>query len=393
MAQVSLVYSLRGQIRNGSEDFIDFYAGGKIVATGNASRLYDLAYQSRVEGIAAGRPDSKNILPFVHPPYFAVWMAPIGMIPYPAAYYVWWFCDQCFFWLALFFIDRAVGGSTLRPERIACAGLFFLPVAIAFWQGQDSLLTLFLFSLAYLFLSRGRAGLAGVTLGLAAFKPQLPLLMLAVLVFTWRGKLRLTAGFVLTVLAQIGIAAAVLGWRLVAGYPKALASITATFDESRYDFNSMPNLWGLLHFLFAGRLPHNALLGILIALSAVLIATTILVLRSRNAQMQSDQLRYAFATVCVVLCAYHGHFHDMSLLLLPLLLTWSWLSGQSVHGLRWRLLAYGVALGFLGGLAVLPAPRLLAPEFACAALILWGLLLLNLIAPVRVTAEVPALAE
>jgi len=83
----------------------------------------------------------------------------------------------------------------------------------------------------------------------------------------------------------------------------------------------------------------------------------------------------------------------MSLLLLPLLLTWSWLSGQSVHGLRWRLLAYGVALGFLGGLAVLPAPRLLAPEFACAALILWGLLLLNLIAPVRVTAEVPALAE
>lgn len=389
-AQVSLLYTLREPIRKGSEDFIDFYAGGRIVATGNASRLYDLAFQAQVEGIATGQPNSSKILPFVHPPYFAVWLAILGVFPYPAAYYIWWGCNLCFFWLALFLIDRALGGSTLRPERIACAGLFFLPVAIAFWQGQDSLLVLFLFSVAYLFLSRGRAGLAGVALGLAAFKPQLALLMLVVLMFTWRDKRRLMAGFVLTCLAQLGIAAAVLGWRVLAGYPKALASITAAFDESRYDFNSMPNLWGLLHFLLAGRLPHSTLMGILIVLSVALLASTILVLRSLNAQMQSEQLRYAFATVCVVLTAYHGHFHDMSLLLLPLLLTWGWLDGTTVRGLRRRLLVYGVGLAFLGGILVLPLPRLLAPVFACAAIIFWGLLLWNLVAPEQATADIPA---
>jgi hypothetical protein len=380
-AQVGLLYSLRASIRKGSPDFIDFYAAGRIVASGNASRLYDLAYQAQIEGIAAGRSNSNYILPFVHPPYFALWMAIIGLLPYPAAYYVWWGCNQCFFWLALLVLDRALGGSTLRPERIACAGLLFLPVAVAFWQGQDSLLMLFLFSLAYFFLSRDRAGFAGAALGLATFKPQLPLLMVVVLVFTLRrGKRRMAAGFIFTCLAQIALAGSVLGWRVVAGYPKALASITAAFDESRYDFNTMPNLWGLLHLLFAGSLSHSALIGILFALSAALLVATILALRSRNAQTQSEQICFAFATVCVILTAYHGHFHDMSLMLLPLLLSWTWLAGRSVHGLNWRLLAFGVALPFLAGVAALQVPRLLAPALAGAALVFWGMLLWNLVA-------------
>src|SRR5580658_197179 len=219
LAQAALLYSTREKIRGGSPDFIDFYAGGRIVATGNGSHLYDLPFQAQIEAAAAGRSNANYILPFVHPPFFALWMVPLGLIPYPAAYYVWWICNQCFFWLTLLLIDRVLGGETLRPARVACAGLLFLPVIVAFWQGQDSVLNLFLYSLAYLFLSRGRAGLAGAVIGVAAFKPQLAMLMLVLLLFTSRGKLRLAAGFVLSCVVQVALAVAVLGWSLVASYP------------------------------------------------------------------------------------------------------------------------------------------------------------------------------
>jgi len=392
-AQAALLYSLREQIRKGAADFIDLYTGGRIVAAGHASRLYDLPYQAQIEATAAGRSNSNYILPFVHPPFFAVWLAPIGFMPYPAAYYVWWIGNQCFFWLSLLVIDRVLGGDTLGPARVACAGLLFLPVTIAFWQGQDSILSLFLFSLAYLLLSRGRAGLAGAVLGLAAFKPQLALLMLLLLLFTWRGKLRLAIGFIASCAAQVAIAIAVLGWPLVAGYPKALASITSTYDEAHFHPDSMPNLWGLLHLLLAGHMPLKALTAVNIVLSALLLLGTILALRSRNARMQPENLRYGLAAAAAFLTAYHGHFHDMSVLLLPLLFAWNWLAAKRPHGWNWRLLLLSVAVPFSGLLIAGFAARLLPPLFACAGLFFWAVLLFNLVAPAPVPAIAPSAAD
>jgi len=393
LAQVALLYSLREKIRGGSPDFIDFYAGGRIVATGNGSHLYDLPYQAQVEAAAAHRSNSIYILPFVHPPFYALWMAPIGLIPYPAAYYVWWGLNQCFFWLALLVIDRVLGGSSLRPARVACAGLLFLPVIVAFWQGQDSILNLFLFTLTYLLLSRERPALAGVVLGVTAFKPQLALLMLVLLLFTSRGKLRLAAGFVLSCLAQVVLAIAVLGWNLVASYPKALASITATYDETNFDPNSMPNLFGLLHLLLAGRLPHAALSAVNIVLSVLLVLGTILVLHNRNAQLQPENLRYGLVLIAAFLAAYHGHFHDMSVFLLPLLFAWNWLVARSTHSLDWRLLALSVALPFAGFLIAGEAPKFLPPIFACAGLFFWAMLMWNLVKSANAPAAIAAAAK
>jgi hypothetical protein len=393
LAQAALLYSTREKIRGGSPDFIDFYAGGRIVATGNGSHLFDLPFQAQIEAAAAGRSNANYILPFVHPPFFALWMVPLGLIPYPAAYYVWWICNQCFFWLTLLLIDRVLGGETLRPARVACAGLLFLPVIVAFWQGQDSVLNLFLFTLAYLLLSRGRAGLAGAVIGVAAFKPQLAMLMLVLLLFTSRGKLRLAAGFVLSCVVQVALAVAVLGWSLVASYPKALASVVATYEEKNFDPNSMPNLWGFLHFLLAPHLPHTVLAGVNIALSGLLLLGTIFALRSRNARMQPESLRYGLALIAAFLTAYHGHFHDMSVFLLPLLFAWHWLAARKLHGLDWRLLALSVAVPFAGLLIAGLNPKLLPPMLACAGLFFWAMLLWNLVTVSPAPVAAPAAAD
>ncbi len=52
----------------GSFDFACFYTGGVIVGQGNASKLYDLDEQARIEREVVNR---KSLLIFTHPPFEA----------------------------------------------------------------------------------------------------------------------------------------------------------------------------------------------------------------------------------------------------------------------------------------------------------------------------------
>lgn len=378
LVQLGFVYLLRDSIRRGFPDFISFYTAGKIVATGNGSRLYDLTLQQHIQGAYSIRSDAGSFLPFVHLPLFAVGLAILAWFPYLTAYYIWWCFNQCLFWASILLLDRALGGSTLRPERLAFAAVLFLPVTLNLCQGQDSLLTLFSFTLTYFLLSRKRPLLAGAALGLITFKPQLALLMFVLLVLTWRNKRRFTAGCLLGGLGQILLPAILLGWRAVASYPRFVTQFAAGVHKGRFDVNIMPNLRGILHFLLAGHMREFTVDGITAGLTALLLLSAIYVLRSRNAQAQPEELRFAFVIATTSLAAYHGFLHDLTLLLLPLLIVWNWLAATGVNGFRRSLLAAGIAPQFLGIVVAIALPSLMGPIFACASLLFWSALLWNL---------------
>lgn len=378
LVQLGFLYLLRDSIRRGFPDFISFYTAGKIVATGNGSHLYDLTLQQQIQGAFSIRTNADSFLPFVHLPLFAVGLAILAWFPYVTAYYIWWCFNQCLFWASILLIDRALGGSTLRPERLAFAAVLFLPVTLNLCQGQDSLLTLFSFTLTFFLLSRGRPLLAGAALGLITFKPQLALLMFVLLVLTSRSKRRFTAGCLLGGLGQILLPAILLGWRTLASYPRFVARFAAGVHNGRFDVNIMPNLRGILHFLLAGHTREFTVDGITAGLTALLLLFAIYVLRSRNAQAQPEELRFAFIIATTSLAAYHGFLHDLTLLLLPLLIVWNWLAATGVNGLRRGLLAAGIAPQFLGIVVAIEFPSLMGPIFACASLFFWAMLLWNL---------------
>ncbi len=378
LVQLGFVYLLRESIRRGFPDFISFYTAGKIVATGNGSHLYDLTLQQQIEGAFSIRSNAASFLPFVHLPLFAVGLALLAWFPYLTAYYIWWCCNQCFFWASILLIDRALGGSTLRPERLAFAAVLFLPVTINLCQGQDSLLTLLSFTLTFFLLSRGRPLIAGAALGLVTFKPQLALLMFVLLALTSRNKRRFTTGFLLGGLMQVLLPAILLGWRTVTNYPRFVARFAAGIHKGRFDVNIMPNLRGILHFLLGGHMREFTVDGITAGLTALLLLFAIYVLRSRNAQAQPEELRFAFVIATTSLAAYHGFFHDLTLLLLPLLIVWNWLAATGVNVLRRGLLAACIAPQFLGIVVAIAFPRLMGPIFACASLLFWAALLWNI---------------
>ena len=205
-----MFFSLRRQIVTGYPDFTIFYTAGKCVNEGRGRQLYDLETQFAFQrSFAPEVKHRENALPFNHPPFEALLFVPLAGLPYVTAYLVW----------AVFNIALILGFWTLLRPRLPSLHNFlpalpllamfaFFPVIMALLQGQDSILLLFLYGLAFSSLAAGRAFVAGLCLGLALFKFQLVLPFVVVLLV--RRQWKAVAGFSLTAFVLLLVSAAVV---------------------------------------------------------------------------------------------------------------------------------------------------------------------------------------
>lgn len=182
-------------------DFNGLWAAARLSAEGRAEEAYGWPALEQVLA-AAGRPArTDQVFPFFYPPVFLFWLKPLGTLLYAGSAAI---------WLSL------TGTAYLAAVRLASGrALAFLsalaaPAAFAcVYVGQNGLLTAALAGAAFAVLP-SRPALAGMLIGLMAYKPQfgiaLPILLLA-------GRRWRVAGVAaLTVIATYALAGAVLGW-------------------------------------------------------------------------------------------------------------------------------------------------------------------------------------
>jgi hypothetical protein len=143
-------------------DFTQFWAASKLLLAGHPAGAYLAAEQSAVQ-FALGR---DHWVPFLCTPPFLAVVAPLALLPYPAAWLAWVVATYAV-WLAV--------ARRLMPEG-------FWPIAVfpgamvAAWHAQNGLLTSALFIGAALTLER-RPRLSGALLGALIVKPHLALLV------------------------------------------------------------------------------------------------------------------------------------------------------------------------------------------------------------------------
>jgi hypothetical protein len=338
-----MFFRLRREIVTGYPDFTIFYTAGKCILQGHGRQLYDLEMQSAIQReFASEVKHRENPLPFNHPPFEALLFAPLARLPYVAAYLVW----------AVFNIALILGfWNLLRPRLASLPGLLpalpllaifgFFPLAIALLQGQDSILLLFLYGLAFSALATGRNFAAGVFLGLALFKFQLVLPF--VLVLLVRRQWRTVAGFVVTAFGLVLVSAAVVGWSGVMAYPEFVLRLSRSGAQAGIDPRDMPNLRGLV----AGALdlPGSSATLLIIALSIVLVA-----LAAHGWRVQPGRhfvLGFSLCLTVTITTSYHLLVHDLSLMILPILLLAELLVAGEIVGRARRILVASIAVLFL----------------------------------------------
>jgi Glycosyltransferase family 87 len=334
-------FSLRQEVRQGYPDFTAFYAAGKCVRRGLGSQLYSTQTQALIQDeFASGVKIRNGPLPFTHPPFEAALLAPLASLSYSAAYWVW--NGVSVLALVVFLLVLRPHIAQLRAWSEALpflCGLAFFPVFVCLLQGQDSLLLLLLFGLAFVALKRRRDFVAGICLGLALFRFQLVLPVMAVVLLRCRWKA--VAGFAMTALALVGVSVAVVGWGALMNYPRELLQFSRVQVGGAMNPRVMPNLRGVVAGLGGeGNFAH-VLIG---ALSLALLAWAAWKWQACGPDFD---LGFGLTMVVAVMVSYHMMAHDLSVLLLPLLVAAEWLLHQRPQGMARRLMIAGIGILFL----------------------------------------------
>jgi hypothetical protein len=310
-----------------SPDFTCFYRAGKMVVAGEGGRVYDLKSQFEFDAKWRSllvRPGHRLFTtPFVFTPFILAIFAPLSFFSYTHAEFVWYLLNVAMLASIPFLLRRRIGLTMQRVASDLVAPAVFIPVCTALVQGQPSILLLWLFTLTFLALREGNDFRAGCLLALAAFKPQLvlPLLLVLLLARKWKAM----RGFASTGVVLFGVSVVLVGWHGIAGFVRAVMM----FDRLPPSLGGpvaehMPTVRGIVYALLQNHVRQPQLKMIAIGLSLAVMLPAMYYLRNYLTQ----SLGFSALIGVTLFTSYHCYLHDFSLLVLPIFLTMNYASGR-----------------------------------------------------------------
>ena len=302
---------VRGNLRG--PDFFNFYAAARLYVFNGGAAVYDIAMQKQVELQVTGADPSRFIvLPYFHPPYYTLLIAPLGYLDYRHAYYVMAAFNVVLAGALIVILVR----SSLRVHgrgwlvTTAMIGGFF-PLFVTVLQGQSDLVVLVPLAAAYAAWGRGRLGLAGALSALALAKPQL--LLLVPILFITRRAWRALAAFA-GVLGGLGLISVVgFGIGPVFTYLSSLGvwAVTGHLPNTGQLVYTDPAVYSLRNILEAVPGGGKAIAFVILVLLLALVALSL------SWRPDKPRLDFALAIAASLVLSPHQNVHDLALLVIP----------------------------------------------------------------------------
>jgi hypothetical protein len=281
-------------------DFRVFYAAGVLLRNA-PERLYDAQSQLEMQRHVTGLgPAPQTLLPFVYPAFAALPLAALTLLSVKGAYLVMCALNLAFAIASVWILSRRLGLNEVGTGMLALCAASFLPLYAALFQGQFSVVVLFIFVLAVTDIFAGRMGRAGASAGLLVLKPTLLPVIPIWLLFRrqWRGFLWCTAVAALLAVTSI----AIVGMRGISDYFN-LSRVMLENDSATGLVQSMPNLKAFTDFFRLGDVLWLA------AVAGVLLAVMRL--------QRPDAHVCASLVIAAILISPHFHIHDLGLVVIP----------------------------------------------------------------------------
>ena len=396
----------------GQTDYPAFLTGARLVADGQAARLYDPAAQEPVQRLIVGDAlfDSRGVLPYNHLPFLAVALVPLAGLPILTGWLL---------WTAILAAATAAALAILSGELLAYSGreragradrvwavLGLWGLALGFFPLFSSLLVAQVTPLVLLGLAGavrafrgGHEATAGLWLTLGLLKPQIILVPLLVLLLM--GRWATLRAFALV--AGLGLAAATVllggpGW--IVAYARLLGNVAGADGAGAIQPLLMANLRGQLAlwaFLYDPTHPGGGaapwVLPLALALAVPILAGLAWAWRrggwapgAGTPAARAWDLRWAATLVVALLTSPHLPVYELALWLVPGVLVWRGLravaagdpaAAPPVQSRSWLRLGL-LVVGWLAGVLALPLARFSPLQVAVLAALVGLPLLLGL---------------
>jgi alpha-1,2-mannosyltransferase len=301
-------------------DFVQFYTMGRLSLTGRASEIYNQAAFSAAQEEFI--PASAGALYHpVYPPQMALIMSPIALLPYAIAAVVWTCISVLVYVGVIAMVWRHFRRELSDSALVGAAAAMFPPFWYVLLFGQNSVLILMIFFLAWRALEGRHSFLAGMVFGLLAIKPQfaIPLVVIVLMGREWS----VLAGAAVSLALQAMGVAAVFGGAVLVDYLKQVPTVVSSANQLE------PYLYKSLSLRTLTRLVGSGF-GL-----PAWIALTLLVLAGTGRAWVSAaplHVRIGVVALASVLVSPHLIIYDAVLLALPLLWCGAWVeAGQGPH--------------------------------------------------------------
>jgi hypothetical protein len=300
--------------RTGS-DFIAFYAAGKNMVEYTPAAAYDLPYlKTQEESVIGFKIADQDVNPFVHPPFILPILWLVAYFDYIPAFYMW-----AAFMLIACVLSAQIAVKSFAPvenvDRIALwMGVFlFFPLFISLVNGQDSAVLLLGAMIWYYGLVHHSDKTAGLGLALTTIRPQIALL-LAIPFFFNASRRNVWWWFCLGGAILVSISILIIG---VEGAQNFLSILSVSASGEGYKINeiAMVNLIGLIKRLLPGL---DATVIRTIGWAGSLTSLITLSLIWKYAHAITGRL-ISLAVIMAIFTSPHLHYHDLALLVIPLL--------------------------------------------------------------------------
>ena len=322
---VKLLWVTKDRILEGYGDFSSFYTSALIVKGGRGTELYNYQTQREFQRPLFSTVQTReDALPWVHLAYETLIYIPFTSFSYPTAVSLWTIVNI----LLLGVISFLLPFYFARPKLIFGISLMLFmlasfPVLVTLIQGQDCIVLLVLYTLAFSCLKKGRPGLAGFVLAFGLFKFLLVLPFVGV--FLLQRQWRFVTGFVASSIIPIAVSVYIAGiggtWEYLRFLGQFSQSPTVQFE---IEPSKMPNLRGLIYSLLSRAFSTKYLLITTIVVSVALMGWAAI-----SSRWYSLELRFALAMLVSLAVSYYLFVYDLTLAVLPLAITMNQMSFAS----------------------------------------------------------------
>jgi hypothetical protein len=282
------------------DDFVNYWSGSFLALHGRASEVYNFAaFHVFEQSVTSPTIDPYH---YSYPPVLPLLTLPLALIPYVPALGVWLVATWYGFYRAL----KLTGSEGVLLLSLAIPALFVNAVA-----GQNGALTAALLGGGLLLVDR-RPIVAGILLGLLAYKPQLALMLPFALI---AGRRWLTVGVAgATAILLVAASVAAFGAHRWLEYENNLSLLrTVILEDGAGVWHRMVSV-----FVFARRL--GAGVGAAYALQAAFaLAAAFCVARS---WLRNDPAHIRNAMVIVGTCLATPYLQDYDLVMVAFVVVW-----------------------------------------------------------------------
>jgi Glycosyltransferase family 87 len=306
-------------------DFTAFYTGYSMVRHGDAENLYDLDAQTRYQqALIPGLVFDSGVLPYLNPPFVALFLSPLSLLPLETAFYLWSFLQLGVLVWFFMSINRQLSHWE-KHERIivTITILAFWPLTYTFLLGQFSLILLVGLLQTFISLKESRLTIAGSWFSILFIKPQILLIpgMMMINKKFWR----VAASLVGTGIFFLGVSSIFMGVEPWFQYIRSMLSLGSYFGQYGLHPKIEYTFRGVLSTILGysqGKLTNT------VSIIALITGMVMVWFLWRNFDHHNSSrlvLLYSFTLLLTIFLSLHLNPHDSLLLVLPVLLFYDYL--------------------------------------------------------------------